>query len=35
MVYLLGKFDAEDLVFYFKRLGIKVDLEEATKLVEK
>ena len=33
--YYLGKFDAKDLVFYFKKLGIKLDLEEAKKLVEK
>ncbi|CAF2036588.1 unnamed protein product [Rotaria magnacalcarata] len=30
-----GKFDAEDLVFYFKKLGITVELAEAKKLVEK
>jgi Ca2+-binding EF-hand superfamily protein len=30
-----GKFDAEDLVFYFKKFGIKLDLAEAKKLVEK
>lgn len=30
-----GKFDAEDLVFYFKKLGINLDLNEAKKLVEK
>ncbi|UJR23030.1 hypothetical protein I4U23_026056 [Adineta vaga] len=30
-----GKFDAEDLVFYFNKLGIKLDLQEAKKLVEK
>ncbi len=30
-----GKFDAEDLVFYFQKLGIKLELDEAKKLVEK
>ncbi|CAF3798131.1 unnamed protein product [Adineta steineri] len=30
-----GKFDAEDLAFYFKKLGINLDLAEAKKLVEK
>ncbi|CAF4545989.1 unnamed protein product, partial [Rotaria sp. Silwood1] len=30
-----GKFDAEDLVFYFKKLGITIDLAEAKKLIEK
>ncbi|CAF1356183.1 unnamed protein product [Adineta ricciae] len=30
-----GKFDVEDLVFYFKKLGIKLELDEAKKLVEK
>ncbi|CAF2454935.1 unnamed protein product [Rotaria sp. Silwood2] len=30
-----GKFDAEDLVFYFKKLGITIELEEAKKLVKK
>jgi hypothetical protein len=34
-VNFLGKFDAEDLVFYFKKLGIKLELAEAKKLVEK
>jgi hypothetical protein len=33
--YILGKFDAEDLVFYFQKLGIKLELDEAKKLVEK
>jgi len=31
----LGKFDAKDLVYYFQKLGIKLDLEEANRLVEK
>ncbi len=35
LIDILGKFDAEDLVFYFKKLGIKLELEEAKKLVEK
>lgn len=34
-INILGKFDAEDLLFYFHKLGIKVELEEAKKLVEK
>lgn len=31
----LGKFDAEDLLFYFQKLGIHLELSEAKKLVEK
>ena len=31
----VGKFDAEDLLFYFQKLGIKLELSEANKLVEK
>ncbi|UJR25868.1 hypothetical protein I4U23_007218 [Adineta vaga] len=30
-----GKFDAKDLVYYFRKLRIYLDLEEANKLVEK
>ncbi|CAF0972126.1 unnamed protein product [Adineta steineri] len=30
-----GKFDAKDLVYYFQKFGIKVDLDEANKLVKK
>ncbi|CAF0849929.1 unnamed protein product, partial [Rotaria sordida] len=30
-----GKFDANDLVYYFKKLGIIVELEEARKLIKK
>ncbi|CAF1642685.1 unnamed protein product, partial [Adineta ricciae] len=30
-----GKFDAKDLVYYFRKFRIKLDLEEAEKLVEK
>lgn len=33
--YCKGKFDAQDLVFYFKKLGINLDLDEAKKLVGK
>ena len=32
---LLGKFDAKDLVFYFERLGIRLDMTDAEKLVQK
>ena len=32
---LLGKFDVEDLVVCFNKLGIKLELDEAKKLVEK
>ena len=31
----LGKFNATDLVYYFRKLGIKIDLDEADRLVEK
>ena len=31
----VGKFDAEDLLFYFQKLGINLELNEAKKLVEK
>ena len=31
----VGKFDAEDLLFYFRKLGIHIELNEAMKLVEK
>jgi len=30
-----GKFDATDLVYYFKKLGIVLDFDEAERLVEK
>ncbi|CAF0738764.1 unnamed protein product [Didymodactylos carnosus] len=30
-----GKFDVTDLVYYFKKLGIPLDLDEANKLVQK
>jgi len=33
--FYLGKFDSRDLVYYFKKLGIKLELEEANRLVEK
>ena len=35
VLVLLGKFDAKDLVFYFERLGIRLDLTDAEKLVQK
>ena len=31
----LGKFDAKDLVYYFQKLGIQLDLDEADRLVGK
>ena len=31
----LGRFDANDLVTYFDKLGIHIEFEEATKLVQK
>jgi hypothetical protein len=33
--FYLGKFDAKDLVYYFQKLGIKLELEEASQLVGK
>jgi hypothetical protein len=30
-----GKFDAKDLVYYFQKLGIPLDLDEADRLVGK
>ena len=34
-IFILGKFDAKDLVYYFRKFRIKLDLQEAEKLVEK
>ena len=31
----LGKFDAKDLMYYFGKLGIQLDLQEAKRLVKK
>lgn len=35
LVSLLGKFDATDLVYYFRKLRIHLDLDEANRLVAK
>ena len=35
LISIVGRFDSEDLVDYFNKLGIKLELAEAKKLVEK
>jgi len=34
-VFYSGKFDAKDLAYYFQKLGIQLELEEANRLVGK